>query len=34
MTRSGRYFKPPHLDQPEASGKDKESEKEKEKLLE
>ena len=27
MTRSGRYFKPPHLDQPEASGKDKEAEK-------
>ena len=24
MTRSGRYFKPPYLDQPEASGKDKE----------
>ena len=26
MTRSGRYFKPPRLDQPEASGKDKEAE--------
>lgn len=34
MTRSGRYFKPPHLDQPEASRKDKEAEKQKEKLLE
>lgn len=34
MTRSGRYFKPPHLDQPEASGKYKEAEKQKEKLLE
>ncbi|KAF5934680.1 hypothetical protein HYC85_030851 [Camellia sinensis] len=34
MTRSGRYFKPPHLDQPEASGKDKEAEKQKEKELE
>lgn len=34
MTRSGRYFKPPHLDQPEASGKDKEVEKQKEKQLE
>ena len=31
MTRSGRYFKPPHLDQPEASGKDKEAEKQKKK---
>lgn len=30
MTRSGRYFKPPHLDQPEASGKDREAEKQKE----
>ncbi|KAF5934346.1 hypothetical protein HYC85_030517 [Camellia sinensis] len=30
MTRSGRYFKPPHLDQPEASGKDKEAERQKE----
>ena len=27
MTRSGRYFKPPHLDQPEASEKEKETEK-------
>ncbi|KAF5932808.1 hypothetical protein HYC85_028979 [Camellia sinensis] len=26
MTRSCNYFKPPHLDQPEASGKDKERE--------
>ena len=34
MTRSGRYFKPPHLDRPEASGKDKEAEKQKEKQLE
>ena len=34
MTRSGRYFKPPHLDQPEASGKDNEAEKQKEKQLE
>ncbi|KAF5934569.1 hypothetical protein HYC85_030740 [Camellia sinensis] len=34
MTRSGRYFKPPHLDQPEASGKDKEAEKQKEKQIE
>ncbi|KAF5933448.1 hypothetical protein HYC85_029619 [Camellia sinensis] len=34
MTRSGRYFKPPHLDQPEASGKNKEAEKQKEKQLE
>ncbi|KAF5932602.1 hypothetical protein HYC85_028773 [Camellia sinensis] len=34
MTRSGRYFKPPHLDQPEGSGKDKEMEKQKEKQLE
>ena len=34
MTRSGRYFKPPYLDQPEASGKDKEAERHKEKLLE
>ncbi|KAF5934205.1 hypothetical protein HYC85_030376 [Camellia sinensis] len=34
MTRSGRYFKPPHLDQPEASGKDREAEKQKEKQLE
>lgn len=34
MTRSGRYFKPPHLDQVEASGKDREVEKQKEKQLE
>ncbi|KAF5932923.1 hypothetical protein HYC85_029094 [Camellia sinensis] len=34
MTRSVRYFKPPHLDQPEASGKDREAEKQKEKQLE
>jgi len=34
MTRSGRCFKPPHLDQPEASGKDKEVEKQNEKQLE
>lgn len=34
MTRSGRYFKPPHLDQAEASRKDKEAEKQKEKQLE
>ena len=34
MTRSGRYFKPPHLDQPEASGKDREAEKQKEKQIE
>ncbi|KAF5934572.1 hypothetical protein HYC85_030743 [Camellia sinensis] len=34
MTRSGRYFKPPHLDQPEASGKDKEAERQKEKQIE
>ena len=34
MTRSGRYFKPPHLDQPEASGKNKDAESQKEKLLE
>ena len=27
MTRSGRYFKPPHLDQPKASEKDKEVDK-------
>lgn len=33
MTRSGWYFKPSHLDQPEASRKDKETEKQKEKLL-
>ena len=31
MTRSGRYFKPPHLDQPESSRKDREAEKQKEK---
>ncbi|KAF5932738.1 hypothetical protein HYC85_028909 [Camellia sinensis] len=34
MTRSGRYFKPPHLDRPEASGKDREAEKQKEKQIE
>ena len=34
MTRSGRYFKPPHLDQPEASGKDREAERQKEKQIE
>ncbi|KAF5933166.1 hypothetical protein HYC85_029337 [Camellia sinensis] len=34
MTRSGQYFKPPHLDQPETSRKDKEAERQKEKLLE
>ena len=34
MTRSGRYFKPPHLDQPEASGKDRDAEKQKDKQLE
>ena len=34
MTRSGRYFKPQHLDQPEASGKDKEAEKQREKQIE
>ena len=34
MTRSGRYFKPPHLDQPETSGKDKEAERQKEKQIE
>lgn len=34
MTRSGRYFKPSHLDQPEASGKDKEAERQKEKQIE
>ncbi|XP_028077313.1 uncharacterized protein LOC114279294 [Camellia sinensis] len=31
LTRSGRYFKPPHLDQGEPSGKDKEVKKEKDK---
>ena len=34
MTWSGRYFTPPHLDQPEASGKDNAAEKQKEKQLE
>lgn len=34
MTKSGQYFKPPHLDQPEASEKDKETQKLKEKQLE
>ncbi|KAF5933059.1 hypothetical protein HYC85_029230 [Camellia sinensis] len=34
ITRSGRYFKPPHLDQPETSRKDNEAEKQKEKQLE
>ncbi|XP_028107127.1 uncharacterized protein LOC114306133 [Camellia sinensis] len=34
MTRSGRYFKPPYLDQLEAFGKDKEAEKQKDKQLE
>ncbi|KAF5934654.1 hypothetical protein HYC85_030825 [Camellia sinensis] len=34
MIRSGRYFKPPHLDQPEASEKDKEAEKQKKNQLE
>ncbi|KAF5933032.1 hypothetical protein HYC85_029203 [Camellia sinensis] len=34
MTRSGRYFKPSHLDQPEASRKNKEAERQREKLLE
>ena len=34
MTRSGRYFKAPRLDPPAASRKDKESGKQKEKLLE
>mgnify|MGYP003702671239 CR=1 FL=1 len=27
MTRSGRYFKPPQLDQPEVAGKDREADK-------
>ena len=34
MTRRGRYFKPPHIDQLEASGKDREAEKQKEKQIE
>ena len=34
MTRSGRYFKPPYLDHPEASGKDKEVERQKERQVE